>query len=444
MSSPHALSDPGRSPWRRGLLLLAAAAAAGGTAPVAAQSSPYYIAGSVALTQDSNLQRLADDQPTPDGASRSDTSYSTALIGGINQGIGRQRVYGSLTLRDNRFERNKRFDNQSYNGALGLDWATVERVSGTLSLSAVRALSPFNADGVGLLSEKNLETTQSANALVRVGLVTAYSLELSGGMRRVRNSLDKDVLRARNFNQDNLSVGVGWRPGGALAISVAVREVNGEYPNFRGDAASGFESDRFKQQFFDLVSTWQPTGASVVDLRLNFADTKYVVNEQRNFSAVNGSLGWQWQPTGKLRLNTRYSRDRGQDAYPSTKLVLIRGFPFPIPIPVTNFDSRIVDSLRAQAELEVSAKVALTSSLQLTRRALTRDPLAVADKSSQGITNAHDSTTQFNIGARWALTRAVLLGCDVGNERRTFSGDRELSFNLKDTTLSCFGQLTLQ
>lgn len=442
MSSLHPTPDDCRSPWRSGLLLLAAAAASGGTAPVAAQSSPFYVAGSVALTQDSNLQRLADDQPTPDGASRADTIYSTALIGGINQSIGRQRVYGSLTLRDNRFERNKQFDNQSYNGALGLDWATVERVSGTLSLSAVRALSPFNADGVGLLPEKNLETTQSANALVRVGLVTAYSLELSGGMRRVRNSLDRDVLRARNFNQDNLSVGVGWRPGGALAISVAVREVHGEYPNFRGDAASGFESDRFKQQFFDLVTTWQPTGASGLDLRLNFADTKYVVNEQRNFSAVNGSLGWQWQPTGKLRLNTRYSRDRGQDAYPSTKLVPFFGFL--IPIPVTNFDSRIVDSLRAQADLEVSAKVALTSSVQLTRRALTRDPLAVADKSSLGITNAKDSTTQFNIGGRWAPTRSVLLGCDVGDERRKFSGDRELSFNLKSTNLSCFGQITLQ
>lgn len=436
MSSPPPSPVRCRSAWRRGLPALLGAAAMLGATSAAAQTSPYYVAGSLALTQDSNLLRLADDQSPLAGESRSDTVYSTSLQGGINQTIGRERLYGSLTLRDNRFERNKRYDNQSYNGSLALDWATVERVSGTLSLSAVRALSAFNADGVGQLAQKNLETTRTANALVRVGLVTAYSLELAGGVRRVRNSLADDRVQARNFDQDNLSLGVGWRPGGALAVSVALREVKGEYPNFRRDEVGDFQSDRFKQQFFDLVTTWQPTGASSFDLRLNFADTKYVVNEQRNFSAVNGSLGWQWQPTGKLRLNTRYTSDRGQDAYPSTVPI------FFFRIPVTLFDSRQVSTWRLQADLEVSAKIAVTGGVQVARRSLTRDTVAVADGNSLGISNGRDNTTSLSLGARWAPTRAILAGCDASNERRKASG--ELSFNLKDTTLSCYGQLTLQ
>ena len=437
MSSPHSIPDRCHSPWRRGLpALLAAAAGWCCCLPVAAQSSPYSIAGSVALAQDSNLLRLADDQsPGPD-ESRSDTIYSTSFLGAVNQSIGRERVVGSLTLRDNRFEQNKRYDNQSYNGSLALDWATVERISGSLAVGAARALSTFNADGVGQLTQKNLETTRTANALVRVGLVTAYSLELSGGVRRVRNSLDDDRVLARNFNQDNLSLGLAWRPGGDLTVSAAVREVKGEYPTFRRDAAGAFESDRFKQQFFDLIATWQASGASALDLRLNFADTNYVVNEQRNYSAVNGSLSWQWQPTGKLRLNTRFSQDRGQDAYPSTVPF------FFLRIPVTLFDSREVSTWRLQADLDVSAKIAVTSSVQVARRDLARDTVAVADATSLGLSSGHDNTTSLNLGSRWAPTRAILVGCDIGNERRKASG--ELSFNLKSTNLTCFGQITLQ
>jgi hypothetical protein len=444
------MSSAPSSPTRRRRCLELPALWAGtalvvGSAAAAAQSSPYYVAGSLAVAQDSNLQRLADDDATPSGSSRSDTVYSTALIGGINQAIGRQRVYGSLTLRDNRFERNKQFDNQSYNGTLGLDWATVQRLSGSLSLSAVRALSPFNADGVGRLTEKNLETTQSANALVRVGLVTAYSLELSGGVRRVRNSLDQGALQARNFNQDNLSLGVGWRPGGALAISIAVREVNGEYPTFRRNVSTGeFDSDRFKQQFFDLVSTWQPTGASLLDLRMNFADTKYLVNANRDFASVNGALGWQWQATGKLRLNLRYSSDQGQDSYPGLRPLFVTGFPFGV-FPVVNNDSRTVSTYRVQGEFEVGSKLTLSAGLQHAARKLWRN-ITIPPGGFDAVASleARDRSDQITLGARWAPWRATLFGCDLSDDRREFSGSRELSSPFKNAGLNCFGQLTLQ
>jgi len=406
------------------------------SAPVCSQSSPYYAAGSLAFNHDSNLFRLAGDQvPGPD-ESRADTVTSTALVAGVNQGIGRQRVVGNLTLRDNRFARNDRYDNQSYNGQLGLDWSTVERISGSLSISAARALSTFNAEGVGLLLQKNLETTQAANAVVRVGLVTAYSLEVSAGQRRIRNSLDEARIRARDFNQDSGSLGLAWRPGGALSVVVALRELQGEYPTFRRATTGEYEADRFKQQQVDLLTTWQISGASGLDLRLNFGDTKYVSNEGRNFSSVNGSLGWLWQATGKLRLNSRYTRDKGQDAYPSS-------VPFFFgPIPVTLFDRRSIDTWRVQSDLNVSAKVALSASAQVASRQLERTTVPrfalLAETTSQG----RDRTTLLSLGARWAPTRSALLGCDAGHEKRSASG--ALTAPLKGSTFSCFGQITLQ
>ena len=435
MSSPCPAPRPGRRSAGALAVLLAAANGAA-VAPAAAQSNPYYVAGSLALTHDANLLRLAGNQEPGAGESRSDLITGTALVGGLNQSIGRQRIYGSLTLRDNRFRHNDKYNNQSYNGSLGLDWSTVERISGTLALSAARALSTFNAEGVGLLSQKNLETSQAANAAVRVGLVTAYSLELGFGQRRVRNSLDDDRVLARNFNQDTNSIGLAWRPGGALSLSAALRELKGEYPSFRRDTAGTFESDRFKQQQIELVSTWQPSGASGLDLRLNFGDTKYVDNEQRNFSSVNGSLGWLWQATGKLRLNTRYSHDKGQDAYPSSVPFFFTR------IPVTLLDNRVIDSWRMQADFDSSAKISLTSSVQAARRKLSRDTVTVVTPTSLGTSSGTDTTTLFSLGVRWTPWRTTLFGCDASTERRKASG--ELTADLKGAVLACYGQLTLQ
>ena len=400
-----------------------------------AQTSPWSVGGSLLLSHDSNLLRLADTQDSGPGESRSDTVLSTALVGSLNQNIGRQRVFGNLTLRDNRFDRNSKYNNQSYNGALGLDWSTINRVSGKLSLSAARNLSTFNAEGVGLLPEKNLETTQAVNASVSMGLVTEYSLELSAGRRQVRNSVQDERVLSRDVDLDSLSLGLAWRPSSAFSLSGALRHVSALYPTFRA-SASGYESDRFKQQQIDLVATLQPTGASTLDMRLTFGDTRYVVNEERNFSSVNGSLGWLWQASGKLRLATRLARDKGQDNYPSSVPF------FSSRTPVTLSDSRVITTVRVQADLEVSAKVAFSTSLQHAQRRLDRNTLAVANSVSLDTSNGKDGTLLFTIGGRWAPVRNTLFGCDASTENRRASG--ELTTNLNAASLGCYGQFTLQ
>ena len=406
-----------------------------------AQQSPWSVGGSLLWSHDANLLRLADGQNPGPGDSRADTVLSTAIVGGLNQNIGRQRVFGNLTLRDNRFQQNGKYNNQSYNGALGLDWSTINRVSGTLSFSAARNLSTFNAEGVGLLPEKNLESTQALAASVSVGIVTEYSLEVGASRRQVRNSVQDERVLSRNLNLDTLSVGLAWRPTAGFSLTGALRNVQAQYPTFRlvtnaGTSTSNYEADRYKQQQIDLVAALQPSGASTLDLRLSFGDTRYVVNEERNFSSVNGSLGWLWQATGKLRLTTRLARDKGQDNYPSSVPLFFSR------IPVTLSDSRVITTVRVQADMDVSAKVALSTSLQHAQRTLDRDTLALSNTVSLGTRSGKDGTTVFTLGARWAPLRNALVGCDATQERRRASGD--LTSNLKGATFGCYGQISLQ
>jgi hypothetical protein len=140
------------------LLRTASATVAGllcGTA--GAQSSPYYLGISQAVNVDSNMLRAANGATLSDGFSRSDTVYSTALQAGLDQPIGRQRVYGSLALRSTRYQHNDTFNNEGYNANVGLNWETVERLSGTLSASANRSLASFSDPFISGLRSKNLE-----------------------------------------------------------------------------------------------------------------------------------------------------------------------------------------------------------------------------------------------------------------------------------------------
>ena len=149
-----------------------------------AQSSPYYLGVAQSLGYESNLYRVGDDQTLPAGYSKSDTVSGTSLVGGVDQTIGRQRVYGSANVRANRYANNKALDNESYGLNLALDWATVGRLSGTLSAAADQNLAQFNNRAAGgVETRKNVVRTNQVDARVRLGVVTKYTLEASLGHR---------------------------------------------------------------------------------------------------------------------------------------------------------------------------------------------------------------------------------------------------------------------
>ena len=143
------------------------------TGAAVAQTSPWYIGASQTFTQESNLYRLADGAATPDGVSKADLISSTALLAGLDQPLGRQRVYGSATLRSSKFRDNKDLDNEGYALRAGLDWETVNRLSGTLEASAERSLARFNTDTeLGVQTRRNIEDQTRLLAEARVGVVT--------------------------------------------------------------------------------------------------------------------------------------------------------------------------------------------------------------------------------------------------------------------------------
>lgn len=409
---------------RHRLLVLLGATAA---AVAQAETSPYYVGASQTFTHESNLLRLADGDTAPAGSSKSDTISSTALLAGIDQPIGRQRLFGNLTLRANRLSNNEIYDNESYALAAGIDWATVDNISGGLKFSANRNLASFNTVEIGLVTKKNLESTQQVEASVRVGVVTEWTAEIGASHRSVDYSAAE--YRSREFRQDSLSAGLRYRPAATGTFGVALRSAKGKYPRFFNLAPDVYEADAFERRDLDLTATLLPSCASTFNARVSWSQTRYDVATERDFSGVTGMLKWSWAATGKLRVETRLARDPSQDSYFSD---LAAG--------QTVDYSRVTTSLRLRADYDLSAKIAVNTTLSTAQRSLTRTlqnsfGASLAD-------NGSDRTSGLALGATWTPTRSVQVGCDIASDKRR--GDAPLSSNLSSTTTSCFGQFTLQ
>ena len=131
-------------------------------------------------------------------------------------------MYANASLRDTRYSSNSVFDNRGYNVRGGLDWSTVERVSGSISYNANRSLQRFNSAEIGFLREKNLETVRSLSASASLGLITEYSLEvqwLTAPMWATR--WRSHSVQAREFSQESANIGAALAPQrGQLAATV--------------------------------------------------------------------------------------------------------------------------------------------------------------------------------------------------------------------------------
>ena len=393
----------------------AALALASGTAR--AQSSPYYIGIAQTISHEDNLLRLRDGQALPPGLSKADTISSTALVAGLDQTFGRQRLFGSATLRSNRYKDNGNFDSQGYSVMGSLQWQTIEQLSGSVRASADRALRTDVRDrNDNFIAGKNSETARVLDISAALGVAGPWSLEAGASWRQVDYSAA--AAQFREYETKSGNVGVRWRPGTSLTLGLGISRTAIDYPLL---LQSADPNDRRETDSVDLSATWAPSAASALSARVSQTKTRYEQFAQRDFSATSGALSWTWQPTGRVRLTTRLSRDIGQDADRAT----------------TAF-SRTTDSLNLQAGYEVSAKV--TASLAFTTYRRSIDGTGVFVTGTAGTDNGDSAS----LSLRWAALRSLTLGCDLSHEQRRASSNPLLNDAYRANVYSCYGQFTLQ
>lgn len=395
--------------------------------PATAEPSPYSLGASLTVLHDSNLLRLGDNQALPAGYARSDTVTSAALVGSLDQPIGRQRLRGSATLNDNRMSHNSIYDNQGYGVNAELDWETIERLSGSITLERTRSLASFASFDQGVIAERNVQTTQRAGLVVRHGLPDRLQLEL--GLDHQSVDYSATAYDRFDLRQSSVRLGVRYRPSAALGFGASVRRLDGRYPRAFVQPGGGDDaSDDVRRTSLDLSADWQPSGASHLYARLSPMRVRYDLATSRDYSGLTGALTWDWVPGARLRLTTDLVREPAQDSLLFAAGGSLGSIDF----------SRITTGMRLKARYEMSAKVQLQVGLAYNRRQL--DNTLVLAAVNPATVSATDNGTAFDLGLTWQPTRTIALGCAWRDERRSGSA---LSLAMRYRTASCNAQLAM-
>jgi Putative beta-barrel porin 2 len=388
------------------------AAMAQAPAPASTGERPWY----VGLTQEfaylSNVLGAASGEV-------SDTVSTTSLRGGVNTRLGRQRLYANATLGYERYSDLSERNGNVYSIGAGIDWSTIERLSGSLSWNSQRRQAGFDVGGITTVPVSNRERSDDIAFRARLGVVTAVGIEAALGHRRVDFSAPQ--YAAREYKEDRADIGLVWRPSGITTLSAGVA---GTKTRYRTAAPGQLTPDENERREAYVGATWVPTGASSVSARLAATQVEYEQATGSDFDGVTGSLTWAWRPTGRLAVTTTLSRDTGQE---SGFLRLVEGAPT-----IASDFSNVTNRASVSAAYELTGKISLTGGVAYARR-------FVVD--SVAGTSGRDNTTGVSIGARWAATRTLAFGCSASRDTRSASGSASNDYD--SDRVACFGSVTL-
>ena len=383
-----------------------------------AESDPYYLGISQSLGHNSNVYRI-------NGNEVPDKFATTSLNLGFDQPIGRQRVFANASVRATRYEDITILNNTGYGLSAGLDWSTIERLSGGLGVSLNRSLANYATSGDQLQvpqNKKNEETSGQANLRVQYGLVSLLSLNASLSHSEISYSA---IEYARSEVRQNAgSLGLTYRPSGLLTLGTAYRVTQGEYPNVPLPSGA---TESFDRKDIDLTATWIASGLSTVNARLSYGRSTYDTFTKRDTNGATGSLGWAWQPTGKLSFNTTLSRDTGTE----TSLYALannRGT-------AVGDNSVSTNAFALDAGYEVTSKIRVNLGTRYAKRKLVNDI---------NNTEGRDTVTSVTLGATYALSRAWQMGCNAGQDTGKPTDSTGVSSKYTTVNASCNVQFTIR
>jgi hypothetical protein len=379
-----------------------------------AETNPYYIGASETFTHESNLFKVSSANNP-----QSDNIWGTSVFAGVDQPFGRQRVYGNLTVTDNRYVNQSQLNFTGYNVLGGLDWATIGRLSGKLTYSRNESQGDY-----GQLSTpdtgKFVQTTEQIAASVKYELMS--SLSLVGGLEhRTINSPDQPQTLSSDVTSDVASLGLTYGLGASVVLGTGVRFTRDKTPQSSGGDDTNNRTD------LDLTAVWTPTPLTSVDARVSIGNGDSNSQGGSN-SRVTGAIGANYSPTGRLQLRGSFSRETGVDS-----TFLPTGS-----TPTGGVTGSYVDNNAVTNWTNLGVTYLLSSKISLNAGYNRSDGSQdqINGQSSKNIVN------RYSMGLQYAVARNFSLGCGYQREKRSESTSDLNSYTAK--TANCTLSYTLQ
>ena len=391
--------------------------------------NPYYIGISQAIIHDSNVYRI------PNGPA--DLYSVTSLLGGFDEMLGRQHVWARGIVSGNRYRDEKTLDNTSYSVFTGIDWETIEHLSGNLNASFNRSLTaaPTNA-GVPVATQ-NISDTQTISALIRWGGPSLLSIE--GGASYSNVGYGSQQYASSEFNQSSVNIGIFYHGGGPFRIGLGVRGDATRTPQAFVDPATGqVQSTRLTGRHVDLTADYDVTGQVRADGRLSYTTQESSLPGQGDFSGWTGNVGVAWQVTGKTLLRIDAARNAGFNATTYNTFAFTEtanGIAF-TPVVGVYQNNQLVSSAGISANWAATGKISAFASARYQRSYQVNVILAPGTPAG----DITDVSNVYALGANYAITRNWGASCNMSYERRDVTGGTNYAYDAK--TIGCSTQFT--
>lgn len=441
MKPPALVSFFARSLGAAALCQLAASAALAQGAEASASSSladapsPYYIGVNQALTHDSNVFRV------PFGPS--DNYSSSTLLGGFDQALGRQRLFGTASVSLNRYQDQTQLNNTSYSLASGFQWATVQKLSGDVTATLNRSLAaPIASAGTTPEVTRYTATSKGIAGSARWGGDGAISLLTRLGYSSQENSGGTYISTSNN---EFASFGAYYRPGPTLQLGVALRvdRTRAPYAFLLNDGS--YQGNDVRGRNLDFLIDYNNGSSLSGGARVSYTRQTNSNFDNSDFSGLTGSLNVAYRATGKIGLNFYAARDAGYNAnnsvYAPQTLPTSPTSPAPTTPNTTGStttlyeNNQVTNSVGLGATYAATAKIGVSANARYSRARLIASSGA-AD--GTGAANVIDTSRGVSLGANYAFSRALSFACSAARERREVDGP--VSYGYTDNLFSCSGQ----
>lgn len=351
--------------------------------------SPYYVGIQQAFARESNPGLAVPGEPV-----QPDTFSTTTLRAGINQPISRQRLFGDAELRYRRYSKRDALSGSGYTLNAGWDFATVERISGTLGANfnrdrplGIASTSLGSSGGISIGpsgDEVGIATSEELRGVVRIGGTTPLTLEAGADHRQVSYS----KLTSADYKQPRAHVTAMYRLSSATTLGLGTALSSPKYVDDKG-----------KRSDIYLQGSWIASAISDIQGRLAYTKFTRDLKTFYDYKGVSGSMTLNWRPTGKVAVSTILARDTGQD-------LGFRRLTPQFSVAAAEF-STVTNLLSVRSTYEATAKIFVDTGIAFTR-ASTFNELANVPGTR--------ASTVFSLGARWLPTRNVTVGCQYSRD----------------------------
>ena len=387
---------------------------------IASEPNPYYLGARGSFTHSTNVNQA------PGG--HADNYWTTSVFGGFDQPIGRQRVFGRADIGYSRYSQETQLNNTTYDISGGLDWSTVESLSGSVHASLSQYLEAPAVVGFVPDLRANTTNTQNIDALVRYGGPSLLSIEGTVGYSTLDYSLPE--YQSSEARSSRASVGLYYHPGGPLRVGIGVRYTSTDSPESAPGITPPVVANTSEGRNIDLSANYDVSGHVSAGGRLSYTNQTNSGITAADFSGWTGSLYLSYRPTGKLLFNAYASRDPGFSTQSGwvTQTFLVGTTPITTRQPAVFQVAQLISSVGLGVTYSATAKINATAGVSYGRTTM------VAQAGVETI----DDTRAASLGVTYDVARNWQLGCNLQFENRDVSGG--VNYTYDANSFGCLAQ----